>query len=470
MIIQLCNNVYSNIFSGSWAAIGFVGAVRSRVFNNTFYKPENWVFRILQESVDTSRFYPCGQNEFSNNIVYFGNSLHNIVNIGPNTEPQSFTFSNNLWYNYENENFNDPQLPVTETNPVIQMDPMFFDAENLNFEISTQSPALSSGKNFTDVLDYNLRYFSDSTCIGAFQTNGIYKDFTGDVGTEWVYDEQGIKGYNKLYILEKLIESNKEYSVIAQDYYGNDLISTLYQFFTTDNKVYYKQTDETGTPVENDTFHLLIDYNLKVGDNFEFYNPYDNFIAGCNVIIYLVRFEYVAGKVRKIFYGTGVGPEFIDFGVFLNCGNPAKFMEGIHSINIYMFGNTTFIAQNYIDDSQTFDALRCYKYPDENGDMQTVHFTDYDCLYTVGTADLPDPFIQVYPIPAFDNINFEFRFSFSGNIDIYDISGNKLMGTGFILQNVCSIDISSLKTGVYLAKIYNNDITVMKKLLVIHQE
>ena len=83
--------VYANVFIGSWAPIAYVGSVYVEVANNTFYKPQNWVVRILQETVDPERFVECGDNTFVNNIIYLGNSISTETNIGPNTRPDIMT-------------------------------------------------------------------------------------------------------------------------------------------------------------------------------------------------------------------------------------------------------------------------------------------------------------------------------------------------------------------------------------------
>lgn len=69
--------VYSNVFIGSRAPIAYVGSVRVKVYNNTFYKPENWVIRILQENT-TAGFLMCSNNDFKNNSIYLSNDLTEV--------------------------------------------------------------------------------------------------------------------------------------------------------------------------------------------------------------------------------------------------------------------------------------------------------------------------------------------------------------------------------------------------------
>ena len=137
--------VYSNIFIGSDVPIAFTGCVQTEVTNNTIYLPQKWVIRILQETVDTSRFYPCGNNSFTNNIIYHDNRVRVDCNIGPHTNPQSFRFSGNLWYHSQNPTWVGPLLPVKDTNNIIGKDPLFNNAADGDLSLKKGSPAAGKG-------------------------------------------------------------------------------------------------------------------------------------------------------------------------------------------------------------------------------------------------------------------------------------------------------------------------------------
>ncbi len=149
-------NVFANVIIGSTAAIAFVGCVRVNVVNNTIINPSNWIIRILQETVDINRFLPCGNNVVKNNIIYFG-TLSTHVNVGSNTAPTTFIFSNNLWYRNTNPGTSAPNLPVTEIDPINGQNPQFIDLQNDNFGLMTGSPAIDHGdttsfhKDFTNL-------------------------------------------------------------------------------------------------------------------------------------------------------------------------------------------------------------------------------------------------------------------------------------------------------------------------------
>ena len=166
--------VFSNIFVGSWAPIAYVGAVHVEVVNNTFYQPENWVIRILQETVDPNRFLECGDNSFINNIIYLNKNLGTETNIGPNTRPETFVFSNNLWFNAVVPNWTGPDIPTADPNQILQANPLFQNPTNDDFSIPPSSPAAGAGAARTEPkLDFLKRGFAAPRSVGAVEANPV---------------------------------------------------------------------------------------------------------------------------------------------------------------------------------------------------------------------------------------------------------------------------------------------------------
>ena len=447
-------DVYSNIFIRSWAPIAFVGSTRVRVFNNTFYKPENWVFRILQETVDTSRFIACGDNEFSNNIIYFGNNLHRIVNIGPNTRPESFIFVNNLWYNFDNPDFDNPGLPVEETNPVIQKNPLFENIDEYNFDLTSSSPAIGKGKSvLAPELDFKDRYFKDTCSIGAFEYNGVFKDFTGEPGTVW-YNHFSYPGdYQTIRIMSKDMIDNKEVSYAENKVFSYDFGGTKMEFylFTSEGITYFSFKDFYDN---NNELVKIYDYNLKTADTLRSFGICEKPIL---TIIDSVKFDFVAGKVRKIFI---THPYFDDSN---NCysyfGDPGKLIEGIHSVYTFMLGN------EYFNNAYS-DSLRCYTYYNEKGIEFTTHFVDYSCdSIIVATADPLFKNINIFPNPANDILNIDFVEDFTGLVDIFDISGRVVLSNSQKEKNILQFDISSLAKGIYYIKLNSDKGIYIRKFI-----
>lgn len=158
-------HVYSNIFQGSMAPIAFVGAINCDVVNNTIIRPEKWAIRILQETTEPG-FLPCGSNIFRNNIIVF-NSTSPAINIGGNTAPETFTFSNNLWFNPDNTNWSGPNTPVNEPDRLVNVDPLLTDTIT---SLPSNSPAV--GKGFavaSPTHDFNGKLFASPRSIGAVE-------------------------------------------------------------------------------------------------------------------------------------------------------------------------------------------------------------------------------------------------------------------------------------------------------------
>ncbi len=110
-------------FVGGDTAIAFVGVDGAVFERNTIYRPRHWIFRILQESAG-ERFVPCRNVRFERNLVIFRqDQLRTHINIGPNTAPETFSFSDNLWYCEDAPAASRPRLPVAERQGVYGKDP-----------------------------------------------------------------------------------------------------------------------------------------------------------------------------------------------------------------------------------------------------------------------------------------------------------------------------------------------------------
>jgi len=105
--------IAGNRFIGSMAPIAWVTAKGGYVHHNTIILPEKWILRILQETKDT-RFKPCHDGIFENNLVIYDSRINVFVNVGPLTVPETFTFRNNAWHQVDGSRR--PVLPAPEQN------------------------------------------------------------------------------------------------------------------------------------------------------------------------------------------------------------------------------------------------------------------------------------------------------------------------------------------------------------------
>ncbi|HET6410013.1 MAG TPA: right-handed parallel beta-helix repeat-containing protein [Chthoniobacteraceae bacterium] len=116
--------VEGNTFTGSMAAVAFVGVDGAKVQFNTIKIPERWALRILQETKNPG-FVACRNGEFTDNLVIFESQKwgEGGVNIGAGTAPETFKFARNWWYCIDRPDRSEPKLPTPEKDGVYGKNP-----------------------------------------------------------------------------------------------------------------------------------------------------------------------------------------------------------------------------------------------------------------------------------------------------------------------------------------------------------
>ena len=136
--------VEHNVIVGSEAAVTFVNSDGGLVRHNTIHRPSQWVFRILKEQ-RAGGFVDTRNGVVERNIVVFGDELAKAVNVGSSTEPGSFAFAANWWYNVDDPSDSVPWLPASETGGVHGIDPQLLDPAAGDFRLDADSPAAAYG-------------------------------------------------------------------------------------------------------------------------------------------------------------------------------------------------------------------------------------------------------------------------------------------------------------------------------------
>lgn len=159
----------ANVFVGSDAPLALVGCTGCLVAHNTIVDPQHWVFRVLQETASTGeyQFAPSGDNTVVDNVVVFSRALVGVVvNVGGDTAPETFTFSNNLWFAQDAPDQSDPGLPVAETDGLVAVDPGLA----ADHTIAADSPAAGAGAAVRGLRgDHRGDCWGDPPSIGAFE-------------------------------------------------------------------------------------------------------------------------------------------------------------------------------------------------------------------------------------------------------------------------------------------------------------
>src|SRR5688572_27101634 len=110
-------------FTGSDVPVSFVGVDGAVVRYNTIYRPKRWVVRILQENT-AEGMVPSRNGRFEKNVVvYQAGVVRSVVSAGGGTQPETFTFTGNLWYAEDAPARSRPQLPAPETEGVYGTNP-----------------------------------------------------------------------------------------------------------------------------------------------------------------------------------------------------------------------------------------------------------------------------------------------------------------------------------------------------------
>jgi hypothetical protein len=129
-------------FFGGMSAVSFVGIDGALVQHNTIYRPRRWAVRILQENTDP-QFVPSRNGRFIKNVIAFrAEECRQVINIGPNTAPETFEFAGNHWHCLDRpaDTQRLVQLPVKETDGVIGAAPAFADAEGGDLSLKERRP------------------------------------------------------------------------------------------------------------------------------------------------------------------------------------------------------------------------------------------------------------------------------------------------------------------------------------------
>ncbi|MCS7192073.1 MAG: right-handed parallel beta-helix repeat-containing protein [Armatimonadetes bacterium] len=133
-------------FIGSTAAITFVGVDGATVRYNTIYRPKRWAFRILQET-RAEGFVSCRNGVVTDNLIVFRSDewFEGGVNIGPETEPQTFLFARNFWYCLDKPELSKPNLPTPEREGIYGVDPKLISPDQGNLKVAPESKASKVG-------------------------------------------------------------------------------------------------------------------------------------------------------------------------------------------------------------------------------------------------------------------------------------------------------------------------------------
>jgi len=125
-------------FRGGTTPIAFVGVDGAAFRFNTIYDPEKWFCRILQENGDLGK---CRDGRVDHNLFVFRAQRTQGVNVGPDTKPETFRFTDNFWFAMDDPAASRQRLPVAEERGVHGIDPRLAALEQGGLEPRTKAAA-----------------------------------------------------------------------------------------------------------------------------------------------------------------------------------------------------------------------------------------------------------------------------------------------------------------------------------------
>ena len=213
-----------------------------------------------------------------------------------------------------------------------------------------------------------------------------------------------------------------------------------------DNGVVYKYDESSQTA------KVLFDFNLELGDVFEIQgSAYDVCCSECTPQIYgspggdltviEVDFVELAGEIRKV----------ITFDQDGYIGN-FQWIEGIGNITGFDF------MWEILDITDGY-ALVCFE---TNGVSYFFNNATSCDNTTLGVDDFKQAQIKIYPNPSNSKVFIESQKDIVKKIKLYSLLGENIQTHS---NNLKSIDVSDLASGIYLLRIFTEQGSTVKKII-----
>ena len=167
--------VAANIFVGGETAAAFAGCLDCEFSRNTVVTPSKWLLRVLQETVSIPGYAVArtARGRITENIFFFRRADVNAgedINVGTNTDTESYALERNLWFASDAPVQSAPRLPGfrgTESGSLVGRDPAF--VSGADFHLRPESPARRAGRASSPASDFDGGCYTVPPNVGALQ-------------------------------------------------------------------------------------------------------------------------------------------------------------------------------------------------------------------------------------------------------------------------------------------------------------
>lgn len=334
-------------------------------------------------------------------------------------------------------------IPQSPTNLTLQRNSAYF--VNLGWNPTSDS----------DILGYKI--YQNGVYIASTKNTSISIDHL-DPATSYNFT---VKAYDNGY-LESTDSSIFTVTTLTSDIFSKDLMITKYLEGTSNNKA-IEITNKTGHPVNLDKYRLSIQFNGSYGyyfpDAFELEGTVQN-NESFVILNPTAQFSCITNEQAKL---VSAAPQMTFAGSqYLELRYNSTTIDAIGTKDINNFtslGNVSLYRLNSITQpTSTFTLSEWKSYP-----------SNYcENLGTLATSN-PNTAVKnnwtIYPNPVIGNtLSVEGRdLAKIQTLSLIDMSGKLIQQKNNPFKNSNSVDVSNLKSGVYLLKIDNETLKFIKK-------
>lgn len=275
------------------------------------------------------------------------------------------------------------------------------------------------------------------------------------IGAEWtyVYREGIYPDYGTFFMksIKDTLIQNKKCRVIKQ---WNKSSTKQVNYNFVSQYIYNDVVENKVFRHMNGNFHLLYDFNKKVGDTITVVSKIENNVILDSLMLVvdsIGTYISTSGKELKIQIlreAKGKGNEFNFAG---------EVIEKLGNINFF------FPISQISCDAGCPNELLCYNdsliYHKNNRYDSCEYYRVYNSLLN----NFMDQDVNIYPNPCSNELFFENRSNSTASFEIYNLKGICVINKNDV-SNLTKIDISNMDSGIYIVKISIGKNSTIKKI------
>ncbi|MGC4130370.1 MAG: endonuclease [Bergeyella sp.] len=341
--------------------------------------------------------------------------------------------------------------------------------------------ASETGKNYvklqwqasssSDVLGYKI--YLNGAEIGYSKTNSFISDRLSP-STSYQYT---VKAYDKDFLLSP--DSNVlQTTTLENDAYASDLMITKF-IEGSGNNTAIEITNKTGHEVVLNNYYLSAQFRNETYNNWYFDGAYQlqgTILPGESIVVINPKSNFPDYDTSSADYVSGANALSVSGTQYVELSYGKKYIITA-STNNYDMGYSTVDAVGFKDTYNTNANTSLYRNQDVNQPNTAFtisEWTSYPMDYTVGLGEdvlaVDETFTAkekytIYPNPVVGETLYIKGKSLESvaKAEIYDYSGRLMKSEIQPFRSGNSVDVSSLKPGVYLLKIDNQTLRFIKK-------